>query len=475
MLGSPAWAQDSSTTEVIEQATDLESLEESATEVPQESAEQPSSARAADEVAPQEDLPRPVPESSTRHEGPAGEGPIIEMPEEGESVGSGEHTPEGAATPDEAPPNEERRTLPIGGYGELHYNLRRHGEGEDASSVLDLHRMVLFVGHQFSRGFSFHLELEVEHAFVAGEDSPGEVALEQAFVDWRFLGNSLGLRAGIVLVPMGAINLYHEPPTFHGVERPMVDKVIIPSTWREGGIGIFGEPVPGLRYQLYLVSGLDPTGFSLGSGIRGGRQNVGKASMNGFGVTGRLEYQPVPQLTVGLGFYVGQSGGNAEGLSATCDTSEPDDVTCQDLDVDVWVGGGALDVRFQWRGLEARAVVAFMAIGDTGALRSAFDHEGNPAGLDMSPLIFGSYVELAWDVLTLASTSHMLLPFVRYEFYDTTFRHDDPTIEGSRATHDLVVGLTYRPIRQIALKADVIFRNPGSGDILFDLGVGWMF
>lgn len=83
---------------------------------------------------------------------------------------------------------------------------------------------------------------------------------------------AFGIRAGIMIVPLGLVNVYHEPPAFHGVERPNVERYIIPSTWREAGIGINGSFAGGWQYEAYLMAGLDPDGISAGNGIRGARQ-----------------------------------------------------------------------------------------------------------------------------------------------------------------------------------------------------------
>jgi len=398
------------------------------------------------------------------------EGPVIELPDEllGDDGAEPVAAHEGGGAGEGI--GGALGSLPIGGYGELHYNMVAPAEG-DRSSVLDLHRMVLFVAHRFGFGLAFNLELEVEHAFVAGADSPGEVAIEQAYVDYPIVGRYLGVRAGIVLVPMGIINPTHEPPTFNGVERPMMSRSIIPTTWREGGIGLYGELSAGLQYEVYLLTGLDAGGFSLGSGLRGGRQHVAKATFEGIAVAGRLQYAPTPWLTAGIAGYWSQTGPNARDLNASCDA----DGNCQELEADVPVVGGAADLRLRWRGIEARGEVALFSVGDTERLRAAVDGDGEAAGVDVGSILFGAYVELGWDVLSLIETRHQLVPFVRYEYYDTTLSHDDPTVEGSRATHDLVFGVSYRPIRQIAFKMDVILRNPGDGDVLFNAGVGWMF
>jgi hypothetical protein len=110
---------------------------------------------------------------------------------------------------------------------------------------------------------------------VEGGTAGGEVSLEQAYLDYR-LGDRLTLRTGLVLVPVGIINETHEPPTFNGVDRPGFDNDVIPTTWREIGLGAVG-PVPGgggggggLAYRVYLVNGLLAQGFSAGEGLREG-------------------------------------------------------------------------------------------------------------------------------------------------------------------------------------------------------------
>jgi hypothetical protein len=152
---------------------------------------------------------------------------------------------------------------------EVHLNKVEHLPTE-----ADLHRFVLMVGHSFSDRIKFWSEVEVEHAFVEveGGEETGEVAIEQAFVD-LLLHRRFNLRTGMVLVPVGIINERHEPPTFNGVERTMVDTVIVPTTWRDVGVGAFalGYLFRGFSYRAYAVPSLNAAGFSA-DGIAGGRQ-----------------------------------------------------------------------------------------------------------------------------------------------------------------------------------------------------------
>src|SRR5262245_39543778 len=117
-----------------------------------------------------------------------------------------------------AQPAQGGEGLPtLSGYMEAHLN-----KVQDLPAEADFHRFVLSVGQRFTCRIKFWSELEVEHAFVEGEEEAGEVALEQAYIDLSITRRA-NRRAGMVLIPVGIINERHEPPTFNGVERPFVD------------------------------------------------------------------------------------------------------------------------------------------------------------------------------------------------------------------------------------------------------------
>ena len=111
--------------------------------------------------------------------------------------------------------------LNIGGYAQIDFNLESRDGTIHNNGRLDVHRLVTFIGYNFDDKTSFISELEFEHV--------SEVYVEQAFLDYRFKDN-ISLNTGLMLIPMGIQNLYHEPPTFNGVERTNVDKYIIPTT-----------------------------------------------------------------------------------------------------------------------------------------------------------------------------------------------------------------------------------------------------
>ncbi|MBT4348092.1 MAG: porin [Methylococcales bacterium] len=181
----------------------------------------------------------------------------------------------------------------IGGYGELHYtNLsteKTSGNGHEES--VDFHRYVLFFNHEFNDKLRLFTELELEHS-LAGDGKKGEIELEQAWMQYDITHNA-AVRAGILLMPVGILNEIHEPDTFYGVDRNLVETKIIPATWWEAGLAGQYQFDNGLQVDAMISSGLE-----LGNSyeIRGGRQKVSKQEANDPLFALRLKYTGITGL-----------------------------------------------------------------------------------------------------------------------------------------------------------------------------------
>lgn len=352
---------------------------------------------------------------------------------------------------------EQRAT--VGGYGELHYNdVTNTDAGENPVGKLDFHRFVVFLGYEFNDWVSFHSETELEHTLLeAGEEEGGEVALEQAYVDLRY-HPAIGVRAGLVLVPVGIINPVHEPPTFNGVERPNVEKVLIPSTWRESGLGIFGRLADRLDYEAYVMAGLSASGLSGKNGIRSGRQSGLRSSTDNLAFAARLSYQVDLNLAVAGSFYT---------------SSLSSDKTAPEANLDgvrlTMLEGHA---RYQKNGFEARGLLVYSTISDVEKLNAAFEKAVGKSQ-------FGGYLELGYDVLGLIApeTEQQVTVFGRYEIYDTHASTTGFEANDAYARRETTLGLTYRPMPQVALKADYqwLYNKDTHNFRQFNLGVGYNF
>lgn len=328
--------------------------------------------------------------------------------------------------------------LSIGGYGELLYQAyderRDDGAPADRTDELDFLRGVVYFGYKFDDRFLFNSEIEYEHASTG---SGGEVSVEFAYLDWLWKPG-LNLRGGMVLVPMGFLNELHEPTTFLGARRPGVENSIIPTTWRENGFGLFGEVGP-LTYRSYVVAGLDASKFTA-AGIRGGRQKGARSKAEDFAWTGRVDYTAMPGLLAGVSAYVGGSG---QGL-ANAAGEEVGDVRTTLLEG---------HVEWKWRGLELRALAVRGAIDDVGALNRALGLTGSRSVGERQD---GWYVQAGYDLFARRDGARAaLLPYARFEAFDTQAAVPTGYLRNPANDQEiLTLGLAWRPIPQLILKAD---------------------
>lgn len=319
----------------------------------------------------------------------------------------------------------------VGGYGELHYNNLDGKENQ-----VDFHRFVLFFGHEFADDLRFFSELEVEHAF-SGEGKPGEVELEQAFIEYDINPNHHVL-AGLYLVPVGIINETHEPPTFYGVERNAVEKNIIPSTWWEAGIGLNGDLAPGWKYDLMLSSGLDSPTSSFS--IRSGRKKVAKAPGEDGALTGRIRYTGVPGLEVGVAL------------------QHQMDITQGDQDIDANLLEAHVDYERNGFGLRALYASWWLDDGDAGIGPKAI-------GADRQD---GFYIEPSYKFKVARGEFGV---FARYQEWNNKAGGN-----GGDDKEQIDIGFNYWPVEDVVLKFDYQFLNDAAGDNDgFNLGIGYQF
>lgn len=314
-------------------------------------------------------------------------------------------------------------------YGELHAKV---GDGTDN---LDLHRLVLLVNVQLADKVKFISEIEFEHALSNVEGGrPAldlEKELEQAYFEFT-LRDDLRLNVGVQLMPVGIVNVRHEPTTFYGVERPNMDKHIIPSTWRETAVGVIKTFDNGLEFNVMAHAGLDTdTGI-----IRDGRPENKDylRSPESLAVTAAARFTGIAGVELG-----GALQFQSDMSSAT--------------------GGNQSAYLMEGHGIYRKGSFEFRA---QGAYWSADDYAGNDVDGQ-----WGTYLEPSYNFETSVGKVGV---FARYSYYDYL------TSKGRRDVNEYTVGVNYWPIEEIVLKAD--FSNAAYNDIhdeTFNFGVGYYF
>lgn len=346
----------------------------------------------------------------------------------------------------------------ISGYGEFNYN---NYKGDERPTQADLRRFVFGLHHRFDDRLTFHSEVEFEHAVVSKDDE-GEVELEQAWLNYKF-SDAVNVKGGLFLIPLGILNETHEPPTYYGVERNEVETRIIPTTWRELGLGVHGLlGTSGLRYDVGITTGFDSGKLDDPStGIRSAHQEGQLANAHDLSVYGALNYRR-SGLLVGAGVFTGNTGQNG----ATNPLLKG-----VDAKLTMW------DVHAQYKvgRLELQAVYADGRLADADQLNAAIlatSAEPFAAPNRMK----GAYVQAAYHLYKRDKLD--FAPFVRLERIDIR-QQEDPAngLFQDPANNETITtaGFNFWVHPQVVLKADVQRYRTDSTKDRFDLGLGYMF
>jgi hypothetical protein len=343
----------------------------------------------------------------------------------------------------------------VGAYGEITYNQPEALNGE-----MDVQRLVLLFGYKFTDEVQFITEVEFEHV--------QEVYIEQAFVNYAVAPN-LSIRGGLMLVPMGIINEFHEPTTFNGVERPAVDNVIVPSTWREIGVGVTGRFNDlSLGYQAYVFNGFKSAsidgegginGFLKGSnGLRSGRQKGIQSTIDSPTFSLKFDYYGIPGLRLGLSGYFG-------------DTQAEDEIDAIDGS-SIGISMIGLDARYAYKRFTARGQFINAALSNT-------ESYNNLTNKDLGSALQGWYLETAYNLLA-QEKKQRLFAFVRYEQFDTHAKTEGDLVRNNSYNRsDITTGLSYHIAPGVVLKGDYQIRDNAQSNSelpnMLNFGIGVWF
>jgi hypothetical protein len=342
----------------------------------------------------------------------------------------------------------------VHGYGELHYTNKL--DQNDGDTEIDQHRFVIGVHAILADWVHLNAEIDFEHAAQ-------ELEFELAYLDF-LIDEAFNARAGVMILPVGFFNEFHEPNRFWSVERPQFQNKIIPTTWSGAGAGIFGTPTEGVNYRLYVVNSVKSvreTGFSSGggsggsggtggrfrasSGIRSGRQQINELVAEDFSLTGRVELTKLfPGLQLGFSFYTGN--------------------TTHDI---IDEGGFMLlleaDMQYRLHWFEMNASIANISVDDATEINAFCNSGAGNCDGNIGDNIFGFNVQAGVHVPQLLGmrTQQDVVIWGMFE----KIRPQDSLAAGSAGASNGVnfnvyqAGATYYPISNVAIKADVQHRR----------------
>ena len=389
--------------------------------------------------------------------------------------------------------------LTLGGYGEAVYTWNMYSDNfgiysspETYRNVkghgrFDLPHVVVMLGYDFGRGWTLGMEIEFEHGGVeaavereneeAGEfekeiERGGEVALEQFWIQKTFFPQ-LNLKAGHIIVPVELTNAYHLPTQFFTVYRPEGENTIIPCTWHETGISLWGKAGQ-WRYELMMVAGLNSMMFSTSGWI-----HDGSASPYEFKAASRLagafrvDNYSVKGLRMGLSGYVGDSFNN--------------DITTNTATRYEGVRGtvaiGAFDFEYNDHNVVARGSIGYGRLSDVSYINSMNSSSNHT---DSSPYAhslvgraaFAAGAEAGYDFFSLSPRlkDQKFYIFGRYEYYDSYIPEEGTTPNDWTNKHRIAAGINYFPIPEIVIKAEYSHRflkTPYNPEPSISLGVAF--
>lgn len=333
----------------------------------------------------------------------------------------------------------------IGGYADVMYNiLSRQNLDNPSRNSFGQQRLVPFIYADITDRVKFAAEIEIERGGTNSPQGDGSIQIEFAQLDY-LVDERINLRGGILLMPVGKFNLLHDSPLNDLVDRPMVSRLIIPSTWFEAGAGIYGTFYPSalskIDYELYAVNGMTQTAGAITDlGIRSARGSVSRDRDDSKAIVGRLAFSPMLGIEIAGSGYHGQY--------------KPSTATIGSGNIDIF----AVDWTLQRGPFELIGEAAWTRISNNNATGVAGNGIG-PAGM------FGYYVQGNYhfmpEILKRLAPSHFsdastFTATVRWEQIDTDT--DNRTVGGAntlgnrRELDRLTVGLNFRPVEDMVFK-----------------------
>ena len=391
--------------------------------------------------------------------------------------------------------------LTIGGYGEavMSYNMYSDNFGIYSSPEaykdskghgrFDIPHAVLMLGYDFGKGWKLGMEIEFEHGGVeaaverengeAGEfekeiERGGEVALEQFWVEKSFFPQ-LNVRAGHIIVPVGLTNSYHLPTEFFTVYRPEGENTIIPCTWHETGISVWGR-AGDWRYEALMVAGLNSTFFSTEGWVHDGSASP-------------YEFKPASQVAGAFRVDNYSVDGLRLGLSGYIGNSFHNDITTNTSDQYAGVKGtvmiGAFDFVFDRYGFIARGNFDYGYLSDIGYINRRNSTQNHTTSSPYANSLVGKAalcagIEAGYDFFSLSerlkASDQKFYVFARYEYYDSYIPASGTTPNAWTDKHRIAAGINYYPIPEVGIKAEYSHRflkSPYNPEPSVSLGVVW--
>lgn len=386
----------------------------------------------------------------------------------------------------------------VGGYGEAVYSYNFYSDKytrylypenykNETHGRFDLPHVVIYLGYDFGKGWTMGSEIEFEHGGTesaieieeeeAGEyeseiERGGEVALEQFWIQ-KSIFPQLNIRIGHIIVPVGGTNQHHMPTEFFGVYRPEGENTILPCTWHETGISVWGR-AGDWRYEVLLIPGLDSDRFGRMDWIHDGSGSpyefkIGNALAGAF----RIDNYSVKGLRLSVSGYIGNSFSNT--LSGNKDNTRYEGVKGT-------VAIGAFDFNYTGYNCIVRGNFDYGYLSDAEAISKANANmsQNSPSSHQTvaSAAIAGG-IEAGYNIFahipSLCKKGQKFYLFGRYDYYDSMHKTSTPLYEYCGRSR-IAAGINYYPLKEIVLKGEYsigLLKAPYNNEPAVSIGIAY--
>ena len=352
----------------------------------------------------------------------------------------------------------------------------------------DLPHVVINLGYDFGKGWTMGSEIEFEHggngtaveieAEEAGEyeaevEKGGEVALEQFWINKAFWSGKFNVKAGEIIVPVGYSNSFHEPNQFFTVYRPEGESTILPNTWHQLGVSLWGK-LKNWRYEVQFLSGLNSESFTAENFVHYGATSPYEFKVaNNYAGAFRVDNYSVEGLRVGLSGYYGYTFRN----TLRTPGKKYDDVTGA---LSIIAADFALN-RWNWI---VRGNVDFAHFSDADEIstynQANWTHHKYQDGNPHHYTNIGSHavayaLEAGYNVFSqipkMREAKEKLYVFGRFEHYNSMSSGTYESMYKYTKKYRFALGLNYSPVSQVTIKGEYSYRffeNPNNNGLSSD-------
>lgn len=303
------------------------------------------------------------------------------------------------------------KSIEFHGFIKLGWPINNHNQN---SNIFDETDLTLWFGTDVFKNITFTSELEIEEGFDVFE-------LEMFEFNWQILNDNLNLKVGKFIYPFGIERFVEDSTTNKLSSRPIPFKSIIPGTYSDNGLQVFGTlpfiSTVQLRYEIAVTTGLsDPD--------KTGEQDLSENNDNKT-LGGRLGFIIFPGLEIGSSYSNGKYDDNDK------------------LRMDFF----GFDLAFKKGGFEFRGEYIHSNVEEDNIETSSYNRDGY-------------YAQISYKYMPISNYFRSIEGITRFDTVDP-----NDIVTDKNDTNRISFGLNCEPMEHLMFKLEYMLENPAKGNL----------